>query len=66
MTLEDRQNKLYCSHNHQELLDYYGKWATEYDQELVNECCYIAPQKVTDVLLRLVSNYTIFLKVGYR
>ena len=55
MNLEDRQNKLYNSQNNQELLDYYNEWSPKYDQELVNQCNYVAPQKVVTVLSGFVS-----------
>ncbi|NET41450.1 MAG: class I SAM-dependent methyltransferase, partial [Okeania sp. SIO2B3] len=54
MSIENRQNKLYSSQNHQELLENYSTWAKDYDQELVNDCNYVAPQKVAAVLSRLV------------
>ncbi|MEO1431171.1 MAG: class I SAM-dependent methyltransferase [Cyanobacteria bacterium J06632_19] len=64
MNIEDRQQKLYNSQNHQELLSLYTKWASNYDQELVNECNYIAPQKIAEVLLRFVSQDAKILDAG--
>ncbi|NEP29618.1 class I SAM-dependent methyltransferase [Moorena sp. SIO3I6] len=64
MNLEDRQKEIYSSNNCQELTDYYKKWAKDYDQDLVNECNYVAPQKVVEVLSPLVSEDARILDAG--
>ena len=55
MNIENRQNKLYSSQSHQELLEQYSTWAKNYDQELVQDSHYTAPEKVAAVLSRFVS-----------
>lgn len=64
MAVEDRQNKLYRSENQQDLLDQYSTWAKNYDQELVGDCQYIAPQKVAAVLSRLIPKSSKILDAG--
>lgn len=64
MSIENRQNKLYSAQNHQELLEQYRQWAQNYDQELVHDCSYVAPQKVVEVLSRLVAKDAKILDAG--
>lgn len=64
MSLENRQKKLYSSHNHQELLEQYSTWAKDYDEDLVNDCHYIAPQKVVTVISKFVSKDVKILDAG--
>lgn len=64
MNLENRQKEIYSSKNWQELTEYYQKWAKNYDQELVNNCNYLAPQKVVAVLSQFVSQDAKILDAG--
>ncbi len=64
MSLEEKQNQLYHSQNNIELLKYYSQWAAEYDQDLVAQCQYIAPQKVAEVLLQFVPKDATILDAG--
>ncbi len=64
MSLEDRQKEIYNSKNCQELTEYYKQWAKNYDQELVNDCSYIAPQKVVAILSQFVSKDAKILDAG--
>ncbi|NER34911.1 MAG: class I SAM-dependent methyltransferase [Oscillatoria sp. SIO1A7] len=64
MSLEDRQNKIYTSENSQELTDYYKQWAKDYDRELVDDCNYVAPEKVVEVLSKFVAKNAKILDAG--
>ncbi|EDX72433.1 Methyltransferase domain family [Coleofasciculus chthonoplastes PCC 7420] len=64
MNLENRQKEIYGSQTCQELTDYYNKWAKDYEQELVDDCRYIAPEKVLAVLSQFVSKDAKILDAG--
>jgi len=64
MNLEDRQNKVYSSKDSQDLTEYYQRWAKDYDRELINDCNYVAPQKVVEVLSRFVAKDAKILDAG--
>lgn len=63
MSIKDIQ-QIYDSQNHRELADRYDEWAKNYDRELVDDCRYVAPEKVAEVFLRFVPKDAKILDAG--
>ncbi|MDY6783161.1 MAG: class I SAM-dependent methyltransferase [Cyanobacteriota bacterium] len=64
MNAENKQEKLYRSQSHKELVENYRLWAKDYDQELRDDCHYSAPQKVVKRLSQFVAKDAKILDAG--